>query len=110
MKAKDSWAFSAPLANVDVARIIREARVGGSRVVRFTIDGKVYTAWDERYFKRIPASLCEPLYVEPGGNPVVRVGEVFIEGTWGVVGTIRIEAGDHIKALFDRVEVQVEVF
>lgn len=121
MKTKDTWQFSAPLAEVNVRRILREAAVKDGNVVRFTIDGKVYTAWLESAF---------PDFVTPGfakgywlgdENVVYRDdardgGPVFIRLARSgdlpeyYYHRIRICRGDHVKALFDRVEVQVETF
>jgi hypothetical protein len=121
MQPKDSWSFSCPLTEVNVRRILREARCVDGNVVRFTIDGKVYTAWRE--------DLHPPLVDPRGwsaywsgadtGNEVFRWG-----GPHGEVRIVtptaddlpeytnkyRIQGGDHVAALLDRVETTVEVF
>lgn len=117
MKSKESWSFSAPLADVDVPRIIRESRLAttSGRVVRFTIDGKTYTAWRERDF---PGRVG---VVHPDGklswgasrypSPFRRDGEVRIWTELSDYGDgIRVEAGDHLTSLVDRVATTVEVF
>lgn len=43
MKPKQSWEFSCPLEDVNIDRILKEAGPD-ARLVRFTIDGKTYTA------------------------------------------------------------------
>jgi hypothetical protein len=119
MRPTESWAFSAPLSQVDVPRIIRESRLATTpgRVVRFTIDGKTYTAWRERDFPgRVGA-------VHPDGElswdvdrtslPFRIDGEVRIwtyRGEDAIGRGIRVEAGDHLTALVDRVATTVEVF
>lgn len=116
MKTKDTWQFSAPLTEVNVRRILREAGVADGNVVRFTIDGKVYTAWLESAFPHVsdPAGagywLGDENDVFRNEEGEVRINTLDVEELPDRYVRIRIQNGDHVKALFDRVEVQVETF
>jgi hypothetical protein len=87
MKADQVWSFSCPVSRVDVSRILREGQVRAGRVVRFTFDGQVYTAWSNRHYP--PASGQDELLFLPGYSVV---------------------EGDRAGDLLGRVEVTVEVF
>lgn len=115
MKPQTTWRFSAPLSQVDVPRIAREAGVHIGNVVRVTVDGTVYTMWREDLHQHIPVentSLGEPVYVDActsvfrdhdddGGRPRI---------TGSYHGAARIQFGDYVGRLRDRVRVDVEVF
>lgn len=120
MKSKESWRFSARLSDVDVPRIIRESRLATTpgRVVRFTIGVKTYTAWRERDFpgrvgvvhpEGLRAWQPSPWDNIPDTAPF-RNDEVRIWTSINSETGIRIEAGDHLAALVDRVATTVEVF
>lgn len=72
---------------VDVARILREARVDEGNVVRFTVAGETYTGWCDSCYE--PASGEDELLFLPGRSVVL---------------------GDRAGALLGRVETVVEVF
>lgn len=119
MKSKESWRFSARVSDVDVPRIIRESHLATTpgRVVRFTIDGKTYTAWREQDFPGRVGVVHDGGLREwflPGADRPFRDadGEVRIYTSPSLYPNsgIRIEAGDHLTALVDRVATIVEVF
>jgi hypothetical protein len=122
MRRVTEWAFSAPLSQVDVPRILREARLAETpgRIVVFTIDGVVFTAWREVDFPgRVGVvqdyglswlDLSSPF---AGRRPLLIDSPVSVFRWDGddVDGTgIRVERGDHRAALVDLVETRVEVF
>jgi hypothetical protein len=113
MKPLHSWQFSAPIAEVDIPRIIREAR---RQVVRFTVDGKVYTAWPARlnYNPELAPNVAGTLQACEKYVGHLTYVERHTDGTPRIwfheEGSIRVEPGDHVKAIVDGVKVKVEVF
>ena len=87
MKADQTWSFSCQASRVDIPRILREGGVRDGNVVRFTVDGRTYTAWADRFYGPAPFEL-EQCHIP--GRSVVE--------------------GDHAGCLLGRVAVDVEVF
>jgi hypothetical protein len=134
MQTRSEWQFSVPLEEVDVARIIREAQdaTGGPRtgrgVIRFTIDGKAYTAIDvDRYpfqSEEYPDGLVlegdeVAVRLDPDNVRVRRAGsnddpdlygEVLVESDGASFQRWIIVDSDTVSGVVDRVTVKVEVF
>lgn len=132
MKPNDTYSFSAPLARVDLHRVVVETgldRDDGPRVVECTIDGKAYTFWDPA---RVPGRVDDgdvaaflDLYPGSWTHPTahyeaweqaardqhaLRAPDREICVWVRPFGSIRSAVGRHARQLLDSVEVVVESY
>lgn len=120
MKPRESWAFSCPLPEVNLHRIIREAKLserGG--VVLINVGGKAYTLWRRHDYPDYVPEYMDYVYRESSfaRGPRTSTGRVKPEEV-GLLGHlydydqtgIVFCRGDHVGKLLDRVETTVQVF
>lgn len=115
MNCDVSWKFSAPLKLVDVNRILKEAGPY-AKCVRFSIDGKVYTAVNSKKVGVLPDPnknyKCDgysvtdfaPSERDSNGDVLLNFFSDHPFTTW------RIYRDDRTKEIVDRVKVSVEVY
>lgn len=109
MTPDKDWRFSVPINRVDAHRIVTEAGPA-AKCVRFTVDGKTYTAVNARLVDCMPGD-------GPAGvvTADARVGRnaiigVFIEHRILGDSPWKLYLGDVTGEVMDRVTVVVEVF
>lgn len=115
MNCDVSWKFSAPLKLVDVNRILKEAGPY-AKCVRFSIDGKVYTAVNSKKVGVLPdpnpSVECDGRHVTVNDDVCrIETGEVRFSYYPGDEKTKWVVyRDDRTHDIVDRVKVSVEVY